>query len=116
MTNLDDISAALASQAKEHGMYLGRCSDADNTPYALVNAEGHHALTIPNKLFAAVSALNAEDAAEVILWIFREKERARDQSYKFGLHAGRDEICHTVHKLLGIDRLVDAVERSGAPL
>jgi hypothetical protein len=42
--------------------------------------------------------------------------RQAENSLRSGIQIGKDEIGRTVQRLLGVDKLIDALERSSAPL
>jgi acetolactate synthase small subunit len=90
--------------------------DEDTLGAYLIDEEGERAGRISSDLVEVIDTMTAEQIRIVLREVYLARIASNQQQFQAGKAAGRREIVSTVHELLGIGRIVDALERSDAHL
>jgi hypothetical protein len=85
--------------------------DEDNLGAYLLNDEGERECRLTSFFVESVAAVPKDALAEILKTVFLAHTSSNERSFKAGKRAGRGETVRTVHELLGIDRVVEALER-----
>jgi pantothenate kinase type III len=85
--------------------------DEDNLGAYLLDDEGERVCRLTSCFVESVAAVPKEALAEILKTVFLAHIGCNERSFKAGKRAGRSETVRTVHELLGIDRIVEALDK-----
>jgi hypothetical protein len=81
---------------------------------SLHDTEGNCIVVLPAHFVEVIDVVDDEAAGSLVEGIADILSIARRSAFDYGASHGRRSVINTVHELLGIDRIVDALERSSA--
>lgn len=84
----------------------------DDGGIRVLSDDGEAVARISSRIAAVLYELPESDRNELLTALVNAPQAARSDGYYLGRVAGRREIIRTVHDLLGIDRLIDALDRA----
>lgn len=86
-----------------------RAPRGENLP-RLIDEEGNGVLSIPGPLIGVLDNLPNTQIALILATIHAAHITGWDRGYHIGYDTGRDRVHKDVHALLGIDRLIEALQ------
>lgn len=80
---------------------------------ALVDEEGHKLFDIPEHIAKLLDGVNGAEVVAFLQFAHGLYSETRDKCYEIGKETGRVQYVATLHDLLGIDRIVEALAQRG---
>lgn len=75
----------------------------------LLDDEGETVTRLSEFFVETIASLRPEGVAEVLRYIYLANVGKSERSYATGMRQGRAAVLNTVHELLGVDKIVEAL-------